>query len=297
MLQIDAAGRRLLYTGDFRTHGRKAALVERMIARPPRNIDVLLMEGTNLRSDKPLVSETELEQAFTELAGRTPGKLYVNWSAQNIDRTVTLYNAALRSGRKLVIDGYAAHVLQTIANGTGVPRPGSNFEVLQVLMLPGVSSLFRKAGLAHVMDSMAKSHFATTRKRLASTRAIVLLRDSMLRDFARAGLRISKDDSYAFSNWRGYLDETNPNTAWAEAERAGAHVLHLHASGHAGAADLQRFATAMAPRWLVPVHGIAWDDPGIPLPPMKRLLDGECWQLDEAALRPIPTHHQANIVQ
>lgn len=280
MLLIEAGGKRLLYSGDFRTHGRKSVLVERLISHPPANIDVLLMEGTNLRSDRPVVSEKELELRFADLAKQTAGQVYVNWSAQNVDRTVTLYNAALRSGRKLVVDCYAAYVLQTIASGTGVPRPGADFSALKVLMLPGVNSLFRRAGLDEVANGFARQPFATSRDRLRGEKAIILLRDSMLRDFERKHIRFQPEDTYAYSNWSGYLDPNDPKTAWSKAKEAGARVLHLHTSGHAGSADLARFAAAMAPRWLVPVHGVSWDDPGIDLPPTKRLGDGEQWEID-----------------
>ena len=39
MLLIEAAGKRILYTGDFRRHGRKSVLVDRMMADPPADIE------------------------------------------------------------------------------------------------------------------------------------------------------------------------------------------------------------------------------------------------------------------
>jgi ribonuclease J len=52
MVLIEVHGKRVLYSGDFRTHGRKSALTRRLMAAPPKNVGVLLMEGTNLGSDK-----------------------------------------------------------------------------------------------------------------------------------------------------------------------------------------------------------------------------------------------------
>ncbi len=123
MLLIEGCGKRILYTGDFRTHGRKAVLVERMLASPPKEIDVLIMEGTNLGTAKPTVSESQLEAEFVSLAAQTQRHVFVYWSAQNVDRTVTLYRAAKRTGRKLVVDLYTADVLERIASGTAIPRP------------------------------------------------------------------------------------------------------------------------------------------------------------------------------
>ena len=45
-LLIEADGQRVYDSGDFRAHGRKAGLVERMLRDPPVGIDVLMMEGT-----------------------------------------------------------------------------------------------------------------------------------------------------------------------------------------------------------------------------------------------------------
>lgn len=144
MLLVEVAGRRVLYTGDFRAHGRKAKLVEAMIAKPPADIDVLVMEGTNLGQSKPVVGEAELEAQFVTLARTTKRHLFVYWSAQKLDRTTTLLRAARRTGRDLVVDLYGADVLQRIAPGTRLPRPGPAFPELKVLVTPGGKRLYAR---------------------------------------------------------------------------------------------------------------------------------------------------------
>src|SRR5262249_3857675 len=58
---VEADGKRLFYPGDFRAHGRKAGLTERLIADPPRNVDILLMEGTCVgREDQTFPKEDAL---------------------------------------------------------------------------------------------------------------------------------------------------------------------------------------------------------------------------------------------
>src|SRR5829696_8287889 len=51
-------------------------------------VDILVMEGTNLGAAKPVITEGELEDQFVTLAHATSGHVFVQWSAQNIDRTV-----------------------------------------------------------------------------------------------------------------------------------------------------------------------------------------------------------------
>lgn len=279
MLLIEGGGSRVLYSGDFRTHGRKSALVEKLMASPPADVDVLIMEGTNLQSGKPSMSESLVEEGFVEVARETPGRVFVYWSAQNIDRTVTLYRAAKRTGRDLVIDLYAADVLDIVSPGTAVPRADGSFKSLKVVITPSGKRLYARQGRTDFVDKIVRSSTATSRGRVAAAPSIIMLRDSMLNDFAAAGLGFGPDDVFIFSSWSGYLREDDPTSAWARARAAGAKTMMLHTSGHASPKDLERFAKAVNPRWLVPVHGLAWDNPGIDLPPVKRLADGERWTI------------------
>lgn len=48
-LLIEAGGRRLLYSGDLRGHGRRRDLFDALITGPPRDMHALLLEGTHVR--------------------------------------------------------------------------------------------------------------------------------------------------------------------------------------------------------------------------------------------------------
>jgi ribonuclease J len=125
-LLIEADGRRLFYSGDFRAHGRKASLADRLRKQPPGNVDVLLLEGTNVRSDgqAPAGStEMDVELAMVDVCGGTRGLVTVFSAAQNIDRLVTIYRACKRAGRTLVIDLYTATIAAATKRET-IPQPG-----------------------------------------------------------------------------------------------------------------------------------------------------------------------------
>ena len=69
-LLLEADGQRPFHSGDFPSHGRRGRLFERLISDPPKNVDVLLMEGTTLGrsdADQEYPSETDLERKLTEL--------------------------------------------------------------------------------------------------------------------------------------------------------------------------------------------------------------------------------------
>jgi ribonuclease J len=117
-LQIEAAGRRLFYSGDIRAHGRKAALFERLVTKPPKDINAMLMEGSSLgRLDEHdhFESEDEIEARLIENFNQ-PGFAMICASAQNIDRMVSIYRACKRTDRTLLLDIYAMEILRATGN-------------------------------------------------------------------------------------------------------------------------------------------------------------------------------------
>ena len=62
---IEAEGKRLFYSGDLRSHGRKGILFENLVKHPIRDIDVLFLEGTMLhRSNDLFPDETAVEETI-----------------------------------------------------------------------------------------------------------------------------------------------------------------------------------------------------------------------------------------
>ena len=107
----------MLYSGDFRAHGRKGKLFEANIRRLPKNVDVLLMEGSCLgRTESRFKTEKELEDDFLKEFKQTKGLVIVQSSTQNIDRIVTVYRACKKAGRTLVLSSYAACLLMLLKN-------------------------------------------------------------------------------------------------------------------------------------------------------------------------------------
>ncbi|REJ46833.1 MAG: MBL fold metallo-hydrolase [Microcystis flos-aquae DF17] len=273
MLLIEAAGKRIIYSGDFRRHGRKSALVERLMQHPPSPVDVLLMEGTNLGSDKPTKSESELEDDFVGLLHETRGRVFACWSAQNIDRTVTLYRAAVRSGRTLVVDLYTAEVLELLAQFGRLPQPG--WKNIKVVITRSFSRLYETKGRGDFVERMAANGMSAAALAWNRNRWVVMARPSLLKDYEAKGVVPDDQDAWSYSQWHGYLDQPDGVKLRDWFDRGGSKARHLHTSGHASTADLQAFAAAVAPKALVPIHGVAWDTDRQGFERIVRLRDGE----------------------
>ena len=110
---IEADGKSRLYTGDFRSHGRKGWCMDNLLKGVPKGIDGLIFETTMLgRMEEKEVTEKDLEEILLGEIEKTKGIVLFSCSSQNIDRIVTLYRATVRSGRTLVMDAYTAYVLK-----------------------------------------------------------------------------------------------------------------------------------------------------------------------------------------
>jgi ribonuclease J len=118
-LSVQAGGKTLFYSGDLRGHGRKAALFEKLVRCAPRGVDALLLEGSSigrLEAEDRFPTEAELEHSLLDLVRGTRGAVLVCASAQNIDRVVTVFRAARRAHRVVVIDLYGAAILEATGN-------------------------------------------------------------------------------------------------------------------------------------------------------------------------------------
>ncbi|WP_354142469.1 MBL fold metallo-hydrolase [Bradyrhizobium sp. NP1] len=253
-LEIEAGGKRLFYSGDLRAHGRKGSLFERLVRNPPENIDIMLMEGSSLgrlANDQRFPSETDLEEGFLRRFEETSGIALVACSAQNIDRVVTIYRAAKRAGRTLLVDAYAAEVLSATGYAT-IPKPEHGWPNVAVYIPQSQRVQLVKNGIAPLVDKYRDFRLWPEQLRDKAGRLVMLFRGWMMQDLDRAdalaGARV------IWSQWDGYLADGAGARLRADCERRGIPFETLHTSGHASVPDLKRLASAIRPCRLIPIH-------------------------------------------
>jgi ribonuclease J len=87
-----------------------------------------------------------------------------------------------------------------------------------------------------------------------------------------------------YSQWLGYLDGTHPDYFGSDKISAyrsdpAVNFVYAHTSGHAPVADLQRLASALIPRKLVPIHTEYGEDFSQLFANVVTLNDGEVFVL------------------
>lgn len=279
MLLVEVGGKRILYSGDFRRVGRKSSLVDRMLETPPGDIDVLLLEGATLGRSERFPTETELEEEFLALFRGSSGRVFISWSAQNIDRTVTIYRACKRSGRTLCLDIYTLDVLERLSiMYDSLPRLG--WSQIEGVVTAGIKRLYEsheRLNAPEFVTRCARSGHAIGAAQLETRRSdrAIMLRPTLLRDFESKGVTIKKDDVWVFSMWSGYLESAEYREVRKRFDSVGAAFAQIHTSGHASRDDLEKFAARIAPRCLVPIHSFNWDEHLHRFANVQRLSDGE----------------------
>jgi len=251
-LLIEADGKRIFYSGDLRMHGRKASLTENLISNPPQNIDVLMLEGSLLGRTENIgrsPSEEEIEQEFASIFRETDGLVMVHASAQNIDRVVSIYKAAIRSGRRLLIDLYTAVVLDA-TNNRNIPQSYSPLVSLWVPQVQRVQIKNRK--WFPLLKKHSKHRIYHGEVKGIANRAVLLFRPVYMKDIERADC--IDGAAYIYSQWEGYWERDSSAELRNWIAKHNITKRSIHTSGHASIHDLQRFASAIKPKRIVPIH-------------------------------------------
>lgn len=257
---IEAEGKRLFYSGDLRSHGRKGILFENLVKRPIRNIDLLFLEGTMLHRNNDLFpDETAVENTIFETIRQQKNISFLLSSSQNIDRIVSAHRACKRAGKLLVIDIYTAWVLEQLRQITE-NTPAMDWTEIRVFA-------------SHSQDERLKAnpeYFGDFRKRLYLHR----VKREELHATPETFLYFGKMSSFhlidefknaaapvnvIYSQWLGYLDGKHADYYGSDQIAAyrsdpAVNFVYAHTSGHAPVEDLKKLATALKPRMLVPIH-------------------------------------------
>jgi len=272
---IEADGQRIFYTGDFRGHGRKGILLDRLTKDPPPHINYLIMEGSMLGRDEGLYpDEASVEEALHNLILSQKGLSYVFTSSQNLVRLVSIYRAARHSGKTLVVDLYTAFVLDKLSViSKNIPQ--FSWEGVRVLY-----SYYHAQKLADLDKTLlykyksAKIEFEEIRDK--PNDKVLLAKDSRYCRNLIIKLKESGKATAIFSMWHGYLERGNLREFL---ESNGVSLTEIHTSGHASIRQLEMLANALNPRWIIPIHTFYPEKFCEMFPNVIQVEDGETFSL------------------
>lgn len=274
---VEAGGKTVFYSGDFRSHGRKGGLFEKLVQNPPKGVDVLLMEGTTLsRSgiDNKYPSEDEIESLFVNHFKAAKGLTLIWTAGQNIDRIVSIYKACRKSGKKFLVDLYTASILMAIDNPK-LPQPG--FKDFRVFVPDSQRRLIKKHELFDIPKLVSSCRIFLEKSSDIVRSSVMLFRPSMANDLDRSDC--IEGASLIYSLWPGYFKDERYQWFRDWLEKHQIPLTHCHTSGHASLPDMQRLAQAISAKRLVPIHTFEPDAYRLYFDNVEQRKDGEVWSV------------------
>ena len=247
---IECDGKRILYSGDIRLHGAKGVLYKNL----PKDVDYLLLEGTNILRVKSNPTERDIENQFVEAFNEAPDALHLVWcSAKNIDRICALFRACIRCSRMLVLDPYTANVLAAVTQLNPKIPTVTTAEQMKVYFPPRLTDRLTESNQERYIYSLNPKQNKVSYDDFSGSpeHYVMLVRPTALSYLQRIKaprIRLIK------SIWNGYWDEpsTERFRGWIE-EHCDA-IKDIHSSGHADTQSLQRIVEFVRPKTIIPIH-------------------------------------------
>lgn len=203
---VEAGDKSLFYSGDFRSHGRKAKAFYWFTHNAPKNVDYLLLEGTTIsRGNEQFKTETEIENDLVDVFEQKEGITLIYTSGQNIDRITSIYRACIRTGKTLVVDVYVAKVLKELSKHADIPYPSDDFKNLKVLFPYYTSRRLKNEGKEKVLYEFKKYKITKDEISDQSRKIVMTIRPSMQKDLEY--IPNIDDGNFIYSMWAGYLEK------------------------------------------------------------------------------------------
>lgn len=271
---LEAGGKRILYSGDLRCHGRKPGMLRDLVKHVAGiSLDLLLLEGTHLGGDR-LKGQNEfgLEEELVKLIRETPALALGSFSPIDVDRLVTYYRACQRAGRILVVDAYAAFVMHLAAKEAAIPRPRREAGIRVFF-----NQAFERRAIGKIQKLFQADRITLPEILTDPKRHLMVFRPSMVHlDF---GGSVPAGTRCFYSYWKGYLEREDWKNVQEQLRSGGGELIPAHTSGHIYVEDLVELARSLNPKTVVPIHTF---EPGILggfLPNARMLRDGEIMQI------------------
>lgn len=227
MFIVEADGRRVLHTGDFRMHGFRGSKTLPMLKKYAESIDCIICETTNLsREDVKLITERDLQNEARQILKENK-YVFVLCSSTNIDRIGAFYHANPK-GKLFICDKYQKKQLETVSKNH--KQKSSFYDFNHVLSYgTNIDELMEQRGFCMIIRQ-GKMCERLLKKYKGKSKVI-------------------------YSMWSGYLKGESKNDELVNFLKD-YELTFLHSSGHASVSDLVKLYNTVNPKiGFVPIHG------------------------------------------
>lgn len=231
MFLIEAEGKKILHTGDFRLHGYRGKAIPKILDKLIGKVDALIIEGTSLsRTDVQPMTERELQQKV-KASMEQYKYVFVLCASTNLERICAL-SKTVPQGKYFICDEYQDSLLNLMQKHWGEYSPLYR-NIKRTTYGENLLSRFRETGFLMMVRDNRK--FREIIRNFAPEQSIIL-----------------------YSMWDGY--RTKPGSTIPDFLNLARQWESLHTSGHASQRDIQMVIEKANPDMIIPIHT---DNPGM----------------------------------
>lgn len=240
MFLIEAEGKRILHTGDFRGHGYLSKGLLPTTQKYIGQVDVLIIEGTMLaRKNETILSEVALSQKAAELMKKHK-YVFVHCSSTDMERLASFKNAndKMYPHRPLIADKYQKDMLAIFSETAGKKSPCFAFGTIYTYSEknPKLNAWMLKEGFTMFVRASDSFH--------------------KLLNLILPMLPAEEKPLLIYSLWEGYISRNDiKNEEYIKLQNHFKNVVQLHTSGHATIDALRNICELANPQFaILPIH-------------------------------------------
>lgn len=233
MFLVEADGKRIWHTGDYRQHGYMGKGLLPMLRRYATDIDVLITEGTMLKRKDKCIHESEVSRKM-ECVMQAFKYVFVLTSATDIERLASIKVAAENANKPLCILSLF------------MKRTMEFFTERQSSLSRGLFSFAPLYYTDKLYDKLKRKGFT------------VVVGTSQADKVKKLLDRLPQEETlFIYSTWDGYYknaEQVKANSKYKEFREMFHNVVDIHTSGHADKVTIRKVIETVRPKEVICIH-------------------------------------------
>ena len=233
MFLVEADGKRIWHTGDYRQHGYMGKGLLPMLRRYATDIDVLITEGTMLKRKDKCIHECEVSRKM-ESVMQAFKYVFVLASGTDIERLASIKVAAENANKPLCI--LSLFMKRTMEFFTE-----------------------RQSSLSRGLFSFAPLYYTDKLYDKLKRKGFTIVVGTSQADKVKKLLdRLSQEETLLiYSSWDGYYknaEQVKANPKYKEFREMFHNVVDIHTSGHADKVTIRKVIKTLCPKEVICIH-------------------------------------------
>ena len=233
MFLVEADGKRIWHTGDYRQHGYMGKGLLPMLRRYATDIDVLITEGTMLKRKDKCIHECEVSRKM-ESVMQAFKYVFILASATDIERLASIKVAAKNTQKPLCILSLFMKRTMELFTVRDSSLSRGLFSFAPLFYTDKLYGKLKRRGFAMVVGTSQADRIKELLDKLPQEETLLI-----------------------YSSWDGYyknVEQVKANSKYKEFREMFYNVVDIHTSGHADKATIRKVIETVRPKEIICIH-------------------------------------------